>query len=139
MPKEFSRSQRMGEQIRRELAVLVRDELRDPRLTWVSFTAIKLSRDLGYATVYFSVLNAEESQQSRELLTQAAGFLRHLLAARIRARFMPELKFIYDDSLERGASMDALIARARASDPESEPESDAGSEPGSDPDSTNNS
>ena len=122
MPKEFSRSQRMGEQIRRELAKLVRDELQDPRLTWVSFTAIKLSRDLGYATVYFSVLNPEEQKQARELLTQAAGFLRHHLAIRIRARTTPELKFIYDDSLERGASMDALIAKARASDPESDPE-----------------
>ena len=124
MPKEFSRSQRMGEQIRRELAKLVRDELQDPRLTWVSFTAIKLSRDLGYATVYFSVLNPEEQKQARELLTQAAGFLRHHLAIRIRARTTPELKFIYDDSLERGASMDALIAKARASDPASDPESD---------------
>jgi len=123
MPKEFSRSQRMGEQIRRELAKLVRDELQDPRLTWVSFTAIKLSRDLGYATVYFSVLNPEEQKQARELLTQAAGFLRHHLAIRIRARTTPELKFIYDDSLERGASMDALIAKARASDPDSDPES----------------
>lgn len=123
MPKEFSRSQRMGEQIRRELAKLVRDELQDPRLTWVSFTAIKLSRDLGYATVYFSVLNPEEQKQARELLTQAAGFLRHHLAIRIRARTTPELKFIYDDSLERGASMDALIAKARASDPASDPES----------------
>ena len=119
MPKEFSRSQRMGEQIRRDLAELVRNELRDPRLTWVSFTAIKLSRDLGYATVYFSVLNPDDSKQSLELLTQAAGFLRHHLAARIRARTIPELKFIYDDSLERGASMDALIAKARASDADS--------------------
>lgn len=106
----------MGEQIRRELAELVRDELQDPRLTWVSFTDIKLSRDLGYASVYFSVLRPEEHEQASELLNQAAGFLRHHLAARIRARTTPQLKFIYDDSIERGSSMDALIAKARASD-----------------------
>lgn len=116
MPKEFSRSQRMGEQIRRDLAELVRDELQDPRLTWVSFTAIKLSRDLGHATVFFSVLNSQEHEQAGDLLNHAAGFLRHHLATRIRARTIPLLKFVYDDSLERGASMDALIAKARASD-----------------------
>lgn len=119
MPKEFSRSQRMGEQIRRELAELVRDELQDPRLTWVSFTGINLSRDLGYATVYFSVLKPEEHEQASELLNHAAGFLRHHLAARVRARTTPQLKFVYDDSLERGANMDALIARARATDADS--------------------
>jgi ribosome-binding factor A len=119
MAKEFSRSQRMGEQIRRELAELVRDELKDPRLTWVSFTAINLSRDLGHANVYFSVLNPDDHKMAAELLNNAAGFLRHHLAARVRARTTPELKFIYDDSLERGASMDALIAKARASDSDS--------------------
>lgn len=116
MPKEFSRSQRMGEQIRRELAELVRDELKDPRLGWVTFTAIKLSRDLSQAVVYYSVLKEDEREQVGQALEHAAGFLRHHLAHRIRARITPQLKFIYDDSIVRGASMDALIAKARASD-----------------------
>ena len=120
MPKEFSRSQRMAEQVRRELSELVRDELKDPRVNWVSFTAVKLSKDLGHAVVYFSVMDNEQSEQTAEALNKAAGFLRRELSRRIRARVTPSLKFIHDTSLERGSSMEALIAQARASDPDTE-------------------
>lgn len=121
MPKEFSRSQRMAEQLRRELAELIRDEIKDPRVHWVSFTDVKLSRDLSNAVIYFTVLNEEESQQTQQVLNSAAGFLRKQLASRLRSRIVPHLKFFYDESIERGASMEALIAKARAKD------SDAGS------------
>jgi ribosome-binding factor A len=116
MPKEFSRSQRMAEQIRRELAELVRDEIKDPRVNWVSFPAVKLSRDLSHAVVYFTVMNDEDREGTDEALNKAAGFLRRQLSQRIRARIVPQLKFIHDDSIERGTSMEALIAKARASD-----------------------
>ena len=116
MPKEFSRSQRMAEQVRRELSEMVRNELKDPRVHWVSFTAVKLSKDLGHAVVYFSVMKDEEADQTSEALNNAAGFLRRELSRKIRARVTPSLKFVHDTSLERGSSMDALIARARASD-----------------------
>ncbi|MDH5483848.1 MAG: 30S ribosome-binding factor RbfA [Gammaproteobacteria bacterium] len=122
MPKEFSRSQRMAEQIRRELAELVRDELKDPRVKWVSFTAVKVSRDLSSAVVYFSVLNDEDIEDTTAAMNSATGFLRHELGRRIRSRIVPALKFIHDDSIQRGSSMDALIAKARASDPEPEDE-----------------
>ena len=122
MPKEFSRSQRMAEQIRRELAELVRDELKDPRVSWVSFTAAKVSKDLSNAVVYFSVMNDDEKEQTGEALNKAAGFLRRELSHRIRSRVVPSLKFIYDSSLERGMSMDALISKARASDADAEPD-----------------
>jgi len=116
MPKEYSRSQRMAEQVRRELAELVRDEVKDPRVNWVSFTAVKVSRDLSNAVIYFTVLNDSERQAATEALNRAAGFLRHQLSSRIRSRIVPSLKFIYDVSIERGTSMESLIARARASD-----------------------
>ncbi len=119
MPKEFSRSQRMAEQIRRELSELVRDELNDPRVSWVSFTAVKLSKDLGHAVAYFSVMNEDDAEQTVEALNNASGFLRRELSRRIRSRVTPALKFVHDTSLERGSSMDALIARARASDTDS--------------------
>lgn len=119
MPKEFSRSQRMAEQVRRELSELVRDELKDPRVSWVSFTAVKLSKDLAHAVVYFSVMDDDSVEQTTEALNKAAGFLRRELSRRIRARITPALKFVHDTSLERGSSMDALIARARASDADS--------------------
>ena len=116
MPKEYSRSQRMAEQVRRELAELVRDEIKDPRVHWVSFSAVKLSKDLSNAVVYFTVMNDEEREQTLQALNNAAGFLRRQLAQRLRARIVPHLKFIHDDSIERGTSMEALIAKARASD-----------------------
>ncbi len=116
MPKEFSRSQRMAEQVRRELAELVRDEIKDPRVNWVSFTAVKVSRDLSNAIVYFTVLNDEDREPASEALNKAAGFLRHQLSHRIRSRIVPSLKFVYDVSIERGTSMESLIAKARSTD-----------------------
>ena len=116
MPKEYSRSQRMAEQVRRELADLVREEIKDPRVHWVSFTAVKLSKDLSHAVVYVTVMNDEDREQTLQALNNAAGFLRRQLSHRIRSRIVPHLKFIHDDSIERGTSMAALIAKARASD-----------------------
>ena len=119
MPKEYSRSQRMAEQVRRELAELVRDEIKDPRVNWVSFTAVKVSRDLSSAVVYFTVLNDEEREQAEEGLNKASGFIRRELGKRIRSRIVPSLRFIYDVSIERGTSMESLIAKARSSDADS--------------------
>jgi ribosome-binding factor A len=116
MPKEFSRSQRMAEQIRRELAELVRDEIKDPRIRWVSFTAVKVTRDISHAVVYFTVLNDEDRKPVLDVLSNAAGFLRHQLSARIRSRIVPSLRFVYDESIERGTAMESLIARARSTD-----------------------
>ena len=116
MPKEYSRSERMAEQVRRELAELVRDEIKDPRVQWVSFTAVKVSRDLSNAIVYFTTLNDDDRDPSIEALNKAAGFLRHQLSHRIRSRIVPSLKFVYDVSIERGTSMENLIAKARATD-----------------------
>ena len=125
MPKEFSRSQRMAEQIRRDLAELVRDEIKDPGVKWVSFTSVKLSRDLSSAVVYFSVLNDEDREPTTEALNRATGFLRRELGKRIRSRIVPALKFIHDDSIQRGSSMDALIAKARASDADTDADDEA--------------
>ncbi len=116
MPKEYSRSQRMAEQVRRELAELVRDEIKDPRVNWVSFTAVKVSRDLSNAVVYFTVLNDDEREQAGEGLNKATGFIRRELGKRIRSRIVPALKFVYDESIERGTSMESLIAKARSTD-----------------------
>ena len=116
MPKEYSRSQRMAEQVRRELAELVRDEIKDPRVGWVSFTAVKVSRDLSSAVAYFTVLNDDEREQAEIGLNKATGFIRRELGKRIRSRIVPSLKFVYDVSIERGTSMESLISKARSSD-----------------------
>ena len=116
MPREFSRSQRMAEQIRRELAEIVRDELKDPRMGLCSFTAVKLSRDLSHAVVFCSVLDDSHREETIDTLNRASGFIRSQIASRIRARSVPLLKFIHDESVERGAAMDELIEKAILSD-----------------------
>ena len=112
MPREFSRSQRMAEQLRRELAEIVQDEIKDPRLGFISFTEVRMSRDLSHAIIYCSVLNSEQLNQSIEILNSAAGFIRKSIGRRIRARIVPTLKFVADESVIRGAAMDELISEA---------------------------
>jgi ribosome-binding factor A len=117
MPKEFPRTRRVGEQIQRELAGLIRDEIKDPRIGMVSVTAVIVSRDLSHAKVYVSVLgNAEQTDASVSVLSNAAGFLRHKLGKILHIRVIPELRFYLDRSLEEGARMGALINKAIASD-----------------------
>ena len=106
----------MAEQIRRDLAEIVRDELKDPRMGFLSFTAVKLSKDLGYAVIYCSVIEEDRREETIETLNRASGFLRSALASRIRARTVPALKFVNDDSLVRGAAMEELIKKAVDSD-----------------------
>ncbi|HAJ92938.1 MAG TPA: 30S ribosome-binding factor RbfA [Gammaproteobacteria bacterium] len=117
MPKEFPRTRRVGEQIQRELASLIHDEIKDPRLGMVSVTAVIVSRDLAHAKVYVSVLgNAEQTDASIRVLNHASGFLRHRLGKILHIRVIPELRFYLDRSLEEGARMGALINAAIASD-----------------------
>ncbi len=116
MPREFSRSERMAEQLRRELAEIVRDEIDDPRLGFISFTEVRMSRDLSHAVIYCSVLNSEDQVESIEVLNRAVGFIRKEIARRIRARIVPTLKFVIDDSVTRGVAMDELIREAIDSD-----------------------
>ena len=117
MPREFSRTRRVGEQVQRELATLIHDEIKDPRLGMVSVTAVMVSRDLSHAKVFISVLgNAEQTEASVSVLKHAAGFLRHRLGRVLHIRVVPELRFYLDRSLEEGARMGALINAAIAGD-----------------------
>lgn len=119
MSREFERSSRLGERIRRVLAELIRRDLDDRRLALVSITDVSVSRDLAHAKVYYSFLGTEEQRQvAHESLTNAAGRLRSGLAKSLVARTVPALEFIYDDSIAHGAHMDRLIASVRARDDE---------------------
>jgi ribosome-binding factor A len=121
MPREFPRTRRVGEQIQRELAELIRSELKDPRLGMVSISAVQVSRDLGHAKVFVSVLGSEDqSADSVKVLKHAAGFLRHKLGKSLHIRVIPELHFFLDRSLEEGARLGALINEAIASDRKNE-------------------
>ncbi|MBK7677123.1 30S ribosome-binding factor RbfA [Accumulibacter sp.] len=113
--KGFSRRDRISEQIRRELAEVIRTELRDPRVGMISLTDVQLSADYAHAKVFFSSLAGSDSLDVvRAGLQNAAGFLRSELGKRISIHMTPQLHFVFDESLERGAQLSKLISEAAA-------------------------
>lgn len=110
----FQRGDRVAEQVRRDLADLIRSELKDPRVGMISLTAVELTPDYAHAKVFFTTLKVEHLPEIEQGLKRAAGFLRRELGRRIHIHTLPELHFIYDSSLEYGASMTALIQQANA-------------------------
>ncbi len=120
--KEFDRTERIGAQMRRELAAILRDEVRDPRLRRVTIQEVRVSRDLSWAKVYFTCFPLDEGteEQARLLNGKLAGFLRVQLAQRIRLRMMPQLHFEHDESIAYGEHLTGLIDEAVASIAEAE-------------------
>ena len=117
MPREFTRAERVSDAVQQELAVLIRDNVRDPRVGMLSVTDVEISRDLAYAKVFVSFVGDREQQQINEglaALNGASGYLRKLLAASIKLRITPKLNFFYDESGRRGQHLSALIDRAVA-------------------------
>ena len=107
MSKEFSRSRRVGEQIQRELAELIQRELKDPRIGFVTVSAVEVSRDMTHAKVYVTELTQQANHKEMlAALGHASGFLRRELGQRMRLRTVPELHFIYDKSIEEAVSKD---------------------------------
>ena len=107
------RRARIADQIQRELAELIRLELRDPRVGMVTLTAVELSQDQSHAKIYFTVLGPESAAEAARLgLERASGFLRSGLAHRLSTRSVPQLAFAYDESIERGARLTRLIDEA---------------------------
>jgi len=113
MPKDFPRTRRVGEQIQRELAMLIRDQVRDPRIGMISVSGVEVCRDLSRATVFVSTFGDEaEIEASVTVLNGAAGFLRGELGRSLSLRTVPALKFVADHTLQRGAELNALINQA---------------------------
>ena len=122
MPKDFSRTSRLGEQIQRELATMIQFDMKDPRLGMVTLNQVRVAKDLGYADIYFTVMGArgetdeEIRHQTESILNDAAGYLRSELARILTIRVTPALRFHYDETLDRGHRLTGLIRQARASD-----------------------
>ncbi|MBL1322051.1 MAG: 30S ribosome-binding factor RbfA [Methylophaga sp.] len=116
MAREFSRSNRIGELIMRELAQMIQHEVSDPRVGMVTVSHVNVTADMKYAKVLVTRLTTDNSEEDiKECiagLTNAAGFLRRRLASRVELRNIPELRFHYDKSLEHGFHMDELISEA---------------------------
>ena len=119
MAKEYSRTQRVADQMQKELAQLLQREMKDPRLGMVTVSAVDVSRDLGFADIFVSFLGVDDQEridENLEVLKSAAGFLRTQLARRIKLRIIPQLRFRFDNSLRQGAYMNELIQKARSGD-----------------------
>jgi ribosome-binding factor A len=110
MPREFPRSRRIEDQVQRILSDVLRVSVRDPRLRGVIITAVKVSRDLSVAKIYFTSLELDQDPaELHAAFFSAMGFLRSQLAKQLTVRQVPELRFEYDDSMRRGSAMDRLI------------------------------
>lgn len=113
MPRDHSRTLRIAEQIQREIAELIRLELKDPRVGMVTLTDVEVSTDYAHAKVFFTTLGTgDQIAAATAGLNHAAGFLRHELGQRIKLRGIPQLHFIYDESVERGVRLSRLIDEA---------------------------
>ena len=117
MPKEFSRGQRVAEQIRRELAELIRLELKDPRVGFITLTDVEITPDYAHAKIFFTSMTGQEGlDEIQRGLRRASSFLRRELGKRIRIHTLPELHFVYDPSVETGNRISVLIDKAIEAD-----------------------
>ena len=118
MAKNSARIGRLGDQIQRELAEFIRNEVKDPRVELVTVTGVEVSSDYQHARVFFTTLRGEKAVEAASVgLERAAGFLRSRLARSLNTRTVPELEFVYDESIERGARLSRLIDEAVGNTP----------------------
>ena len=123
MPREFTRAERVSDAVQQELAVLIREGVRDPRVGMVSVTDIEVSRDLAYAKIHVTFLGErtqEEIDEAMSALNGASGYLRKLLASSIKLRITPKLTFLFDESGRRGQHLSALIDYAMSKQQDSD-------------------
>lgn len=119
MARVSNRVGRIADLLKKEIALLIQNEVRDPRVGMASVTGVKVSKDLSHASIYITMLGktgADDAADGIAALNKAAGFLRSMLAKEVNMRTIPALKFIYDDSLVRGQYMTSLIDEALARD-----------------------
>ncbi|HVL02639.1 MAG TPA: 30S ribosome-binding factor RbfA [Dongiaceae bacterium] len=134
----FSRTERIADQIQRDLALLLQREIKDPRVRLPTISGVKVSKDLSYADVYITFMAIGDSDKVKEALTvldNASGLLRSLLSKSIKLRVMPRLRFHYDQTIVEGPRISALINAAVAEDKargRDDPDRDGGGRDGND-------
>jgi ribosome-binding factor A len=122
MAREFSRTDRVGQQIHKEIASILQNEFknRDPRLGMVTVSAVEVSRDLAYAKIFVTFFENDEEVMNNYLniLVENKGYIRTLLAGRMRMRAVPSIKFVRDGSLNEGIRISNLVDDALNEDKE---------------------
>jgi len=114
--KTFSRADRMADQIQRDLAELIRAGLKDPRVGFVTITSVEVTRDYSHAKIYYTVMQEDKRALTQEILDHSAGYLRSELARGLKVFTVPQLHFVYDESIERGVHMSRLIDEVSGQD-----------------------
>ena len=107
---------RINEEVRREVSNIIRDELKDPRMTaMVSVTSVKVTKDLGYAKVFVSIFGKDEEEKKNtfEALKRSSGYIRKEIGIRINLRHNPQIIFEIDESIDNGLKIEELLAKAR--------------------------
>lgn len=125
MAREFHRADRVADAMRRELARLIQQEVRDPRVGMVNINDVEVSRDLSTAKIFVTLVGEDDPsaiKASMDVLNRAAGFLRSQLAREIQMRVIPRLHFRYDETSVRGQELSALIDKAVQSDKSKSPD-----------------
>lgn len=112
----YKRSQRVSDLIREEIADIIMNKVKDPRLGFVTVTGAKITEDLKIATIYLSILKEEEKETTIEMLNSAKGFIRAELAKRLKMKFIPSLTFRIDESLEYGVRIEKLLREIKKED-----------------------
>jgi len=122
MPKEFGRPQRVSQELQKEIAIILQREIKDPRLGMMTtVSGVEVSRDLAYAKVFVTFLNDKDEDSVKEgikVLQDASGYIRSLLGKAMRLRIVPELTFVYDNSLVEGMRMSNLVSNVIRHDDE---------------------
>lgn len=115
------RAARVGDQMREIIAELLRDEVKDPRIGFVSIVKVEVSSDLRHAKIYASVFGDEQAKkETLKGLSSATGFLRSEVAKRLRLRYTPELHFVLDESIEHGQRIAQLLEEVHREQKEKE-------------------
>ena len=111
MAKEFGRADRVGQQIQREIAVILQREVKDPRVGMVTVSDVELTRDLQHAKIFVTFfLNEEDNIEAGvKVLNDASGYIRILLGKAMKLRVVPEIRFVYDKTLVEGMRISNLI------------------------------
>lgn len=123
MAREFSRTQRVAQEMQKEIAIILQREIKDPRIGMATVSGVEVSRDLAYAKVFVTFLNvlvdghdSEMVKEGIKALNEASGFIRSLLGKAMRLRIIPELTFSYDSSLVEGMRMSNLVSNVVKND-----------------------
>lgn len=114
MPREFARSERVAQTINRQLAMILRNQVKDPRVSSLTVTDVEVTKDLRQAKIYVTSMvdDSIDIEDVMQAVDRASGFIRRQLAAVIDMRHCPNLVFAYDNSISEGARMSALIDKA---------------------------